>query len=107
MQFDGGYKAVVSYDQEIGMFRGEFVGLNGGADFYAKDVEQLKREGMASLKVFLRMCQEDGVSPKKPQGKFALRLDPDIYYDASVAAAAHGISLNQWIVQTVREAARR
>lgn len=106
MQFEGGYKAVVSYDQEIGMFRGEFVGLNGGADFYAKDVERLKREGITSLRVFLRMCEEDGVSPKKPQGKFALRLDPDTYYDASVAAAAHGLSLNQWIAQTVREAAR-
>jgi predicted HicB family RNase H-like nuclease len=28
-----GYNAVVSYDEEIDMFRGEFVGLNGGADF--------------------------------------------------------------------------
>jgi predicted HicB family RNase H-like nuclease len=106
MQFDGGYKAVVSYDQELGMFRGEFVGLNGGADFYAKDAEGLKREGAVSLRVFLRMCEEDNVSPKKPQGKFALRLDSDTYYNASVAAAAHGLSLNQWIAQTVREAIR-
>jgi predicted HicB family RNase H-like nuclease len=106
MQFDGGYKAVITYDQEIGMFRGEFVGLNGGADFYAKDTEGLQREGETSLKVFLRMCEKDGVSPKKPQGKFALRLDPEIYYDASVAAAAHGLSLNQWIAKTVQEAAR-
>ena len=56
MRFDGGYKAVITYDQEIGMFRGEFIGLNGGADFYAKDVEGLRREGEISLKVFLRMC---------------------------------------------------
>jgi len=104
MQFDGGYKAVILYDQEIGLFRAEFVGLSGGADFYAKDVEGLKREGEISLRVFLRMCEEDGVSPKKPQGKFALRLDPETYYDASVAAAAHGVSLNQWITQTVRRA---
>jgi predicted HicB family RNase H-like nuclease len=107
MQFDGGYKAVIAYDQEIGMFRGEFVGLNGGADFYAKDTEGLQREGEISLKVFLRMCEEDGVSPKKPQGKFALRLDPETYYDASVAAAAQGISLNQWIAKAVQEAANQ
>ncbi|MDR1241872.1 MAG: type II toxin-antitoxin system HicB family antitoxin [Deltaproteobacteria bacterium] len=106
MQFYGGYKAVITYNQEIGMFRGEFVGLNGGADFYAKDTEGLQREGQTSLKVFLRMCEEDGVSPKKPQGKFALRLDPETYYDASVAAAAHGLSLNQWITKAVQEAAR-
>lgn len=27
------------------MLRGEFVGLNGGADFYAKDIDSLRREG--------------------------------------------------------------
>ncbi len=106
MEFDGGYKAVIAYDPEIEMFRGEFVGLNGGADFYAKDAASLKQEGKISLDVFLRMCEEDGVSPKKPQGKFALRLDPETYYDASIAAAADGVSLNQWISQTVREAVR-
>lgn len=106
MEFEGGYKAVIAYDPEIEMFRGEFVGLNGGADFYANDADGLKHEGKISLNVFLRMCEEDGVSPKKPQGKFALRLDPETYYNASVAAAAYGVSLNQWIAQTVREAVR-
>jgi predicted HicB family RNase H-like nuclease len=106
MEFEGGYKAVISYDPEIEMFRGEFVGLNGGADFYAKDAESLKREGKISLDIFLRMCEEDGVPAKKPQGKFALRLDQETYYDASVAAAADGVSLNQWIAQAVREAVR-
>jgi len=27
------YDAVIMYDPEIQMFRGEFIGLNGGADF--------------------------------------------------------------------------
>lgn len=45
------------------MFRGEFIGLNGGADFYTKDAVSLKREGQTSLDVFLKMCAEDGVSP--------------------------------------------
>ena len=107
MEFEGGYKAVIAYDPEIEMFRGEFVGLNGGADFYAKDTEKLKREGKISLKAFLRMCEEDDVPPKKMQGKFALRLDPEIYRDASVAATASGVSLNQWIAQAVREAVKQ
>ncbi len=104
MEFDGGYKAVIAYDPEIEMFRGEFVGLNGTADFYAKDTVGLKHEGAISLKVFLRMCVEDGVNPKKPQGKFALRLDPEVYEAASIAASAQGCSLNQWIADTVKQA---
>ena len=39
-----GVKAVITYDSDIDMFRGEFLGLNGGADFYAQDAEGLRRE---------------------------------------------------------------
>lgn len=95
MEFEGGYKATIVYDPEIEMFRGEFFGLNGGADFYAKDAEGLKREGEISLRVFLRMCEEEGVAPRKAAGKFALRLDPEIYAKAGLAAKAQGVSLNQ------------
>ena len=65
MMIDG-YHAVIQFDPDIDMFRGEFVGLNdGGADFYAQDISGLKKEGAASLKVFLEMCEEDGVEPGK------------------------------------------
>ena len=37
-----GIKAVISYDSDIDLFRGEFIGLNGGADFYASDAEGLR-----------------------------------------------------------------
>jgi len=104
MEFDGGYKAVIAYDPEIGMFRGEFVGLNGGADFYAKDADGLRQEGDASLRVFLRMCEEDGVSPRKTGGKFALRLNPDVHARAGLIAKAQGLSLNQWISRVIEEA---
>ena len=36
-----GYDAVINYDPEIEMFRGEFINLNGGADFYAADIKGL------------------------------------------------------------------
>lgn len=66
MEIDG-YKAVIQFDPEIDMFRGEFVSLNGGADFYAPDVSGLRKEGATSLKVFLEMCEEDGVEPPRVQ----------------------------------------
>ena len=104
MEFEGGYKAVISYDPEIEMFRGEFVGLNGGADFYANSPESLKREGKTSLDVFLRMCQEDGVPPQKHHEKLSLRLDAETYHQAKIAAAAEGKSLNAFVVDAVRQA---
>ena len=101
-----GYRAVISYDPDIEMFRGEFVGLNGGADFYAKDAEGLKREGSLSLKVFLEMCAEEGISPRKEySGKFNVRIPPRLHADIADAAAAHGKSLNQWVADALDQAA--
>jgi len=101
-----GHQAVITFDPEIQMFRGEFLGLNGGADFYAKDVKGLQREGRISLNVFLEACAEDGVEPRKSfSGKFSLRVAPAVHEAAAVAAAAHGKSLNQWAEDVLRKAA--
>ena len=103
----GGYEAVITFDPDIQMFRGEFVGLNGGADFYAADVAGLRREGEVSLRVFLDACERRGIEPRKRfSGKFSLRVDPAVHEAAVVAAAAHGQSLNQWAAEAIRQAAR-
>ena len=105
MEIDG-YRAVIAYDPDIEMFRGEFVGLNGGADFYAKDTESLKKEGAISLKVFLEMCEEDGIQPiKEYSGKFNVRVPQKLHADIVGAAAAHGKSLNKWVTDTLDQAA--
>lgn len=104
LEFEQGYKALISYDSEIEMFRGEFVGLNGNADFYAKDIDGLKVEGQLSLHVFLELCQEKGLSPKKKDGKFALRLDPELYELVYAKAKSNSMSINTYISNTLKEA---
>jgi predicted HicB family RNase H-like nuclease len=100
-----GVKAVVTYDPEINMFRGEFIGLNGGADFYATDIEGLRKEGTISLKVFFGMCEEEGVSPyKKISGRFNLRLPQELHDKAVTLAKASGKSVNAWISEIIRDA---
>ena len=98
-----GYRAVIQFDPDIEMFRGEFVGLNGGADFYAQDIAGLRREGAASLEVFLDMCREDRVEPRRQfSGKFNVRIPPDLHASIAAAAAADGKSLNQWVTDELR-----
>jgi predicted HicB family RNase H-like nuclease len=102
-----GVKAVITYDPDIGMFRGEFLGLNGSADFYATDVEGLKREGSISLRVFLDMCREDRVEPfKRFSGKFNVRIPEELHADVVAAARASGKSLNQWVEEALGHAVR-
>jgi predicted HicB family RNase H-like nuclease len=98
-----GVKAVIAFDPEINMFRGEFVGLNGGADFYSTDIDGLRREGETSLKVFLDMCAEEGVSPyRKTSGRLNLRLSQELYDKAATLAKASGKSVNAWIADVIR-----
>lgn len=102
----GKYKASIIFDAEIGEFRGEFLGLNGGADFYGKSLTELKREGAASLKVFLAMCAEKGIEPDRHySGRLMLRVPPEVHSLAIHAAAAQGKSLNQWAAERFFEAA--
>ena len=84
-----------------------FVGLSSGADFYAKDVDGLRHEGEISLRVLPGACAQDGVDPRKYfSGKFSRHIDPELHKAATIAAAAHGQSLNQWATQAIRRAAR-
>lgn len=107
MEIDG-YKAVIKYDPEMGMFRGEFIGLNGGADFYATSVEGLRKEGRKSLEVFLKMCAEDGVNPRRKfTGRFNLRISPDLHERITALAAASGKSINTWMIEALDQEARQ
>jgi len=105
MMIINGQKATISYDEDVDMFRGEFVGLNGGADFYAKDINGLHEEGMISLNVFLDMCKEDGIEPfKNFSGKFNVRINPELHADIVAAAKSKGESLNQFVAETLQRA---
>ena len=96
------HRALVVYDPESDTLRGEFLGLNGGADFYARDVASLKIEGARSLNVFLQTCAENGISPFRHfSGKFNARINPDLHARAVETAAAQGISLNQLIERAI------
>jgi len=94
-----GYQAFIQYDPEIEMFRGEFIGLNGGADFYAKDVDSLHKEGALSLKIYLEMCEEEGIEIEKDYCKNLdeFVLSPQLYKRINMAAIREGKTPEQWL----------
>lgn len=102
----GKHTAVVSFDPETEMFRGEFVGLNGTADFYATNVRDLKAEGKKSLEIFLLICKERGIEPARTfSGTFNVRIDKRLHEAAALTAAARGISLNALVQQAIEHEA--
>ncbi len=102
MEVDG-YKAKIEYDPELDQFRGEILGLNGGADFYGKSPAGLRKEFKNSLKVFLEVCEEKGISPRKEySGKFNLRIPPRLHSEIAARAIAEQKSINQWVSEILK-----
>lgn len=90
-----GYHARIEYDPEIDLFRGEILGLTGGADCYGKTPKELRTEFKKSLAVFLAVCAEQGIEPRRSySGKFNLRIPPALHERLALAAQAEGKSIN-------------
>ena len=98
-----GYHAKIEYDAELDLFRGEILGLNGGADFYGKNPKELRTEFKKSLQVFLDVCEEKGIEPRKHfSGKFNLRISPELHEQLAIAAQAEGKSINLLAKEALR-----
>jgi predicted HicB family RNase H-like nuclease len=101
------HRALVTYDPDTDMLRGEFLDLNGGADFYAEDIATLKSEGAQSLATFLQVCKEQGIDPVRHfSGRFNARISPELHARAVETAAACGISLNQLVERAIEHEIR-
>lgn len=99
-----GYHAKIEYDEELDLFRGEILGLNGGADFYGKNPKELRTEFKKSLQVFLEVCQEKGLAPRRNfSGKFNLRISPELHERLAIEAQAQGKSINTLAQEALQE----
>jgi predicted HicB family RNase H-like nuclease len=98
------YHASIEFDSELDMFRGEILGLNGGADFYGKNPKELRAEFKRSLEVFLAVCAEKGIEPRRHfSGKFNLRISPQLHEKLAIAAQARGKSINALTQEALQE----
>ncbi len=95
MRSADGYSAKIEYDVGTDLFRGEILGLSDGADFNGANPDELRLEFKRSLDVFLEVCREKGIEPRKQfSGKFNLRIPPDLHEKLALTAQAQGKSLN-------------
>ncbi|MBI3373954.1 MAG: type II toxin-antitoxin system HicB family antitoxin [Betaproteobacteria bacterium] len=99
-----GYSAKIEYNAELDMFRGEVLGLTGGADFYGKNPKELRAEFKKSLQVFRDVCREKGIEPRRNfSGKFNLRIPPELHEKLAIAAQAEGKSINTLAQEALRQ----
>lgn len=90
-----GFNAKIEYNPDTDQFRGEILGLNGGADFYGRNPKELRAEFKKSLEVFLAVCREKGIEVRRTySGKFNLRIPPELHERVAIVAQAEGKSIN-------------
>ena len=100
-----GYHAKIEYDPDLDTFRGEILGLNGGADFYGRNPKELRTEFRKSLAVYLDVCKEKGIEPRRNySGKFNLRITPELHEQLAIAAQARGKSVNALAQEALQKA---
>lgn len=105
-----GYVARVEFAESADAFHGRVV--NTGpypiVTFETTTASALRREFHRSIDEYLAVCEEKGIEPKKPcSGTLNVRLGSELHAAVAMAADAEGVSINSWIVNTLRQRCAR
>lgn len=100
-----GYTGHVELDDEAGLFHGEVLDTRDVITFQGSSVEELTEAFHESVDDYLAYCAERGEDPDKPfSGRLMLRVPPALHRQVVVQAKLAGKSLNQWIVERLKQA---
>ena len=101
-----GYVAMVELDEDVGVFHGRVINARAILTFEGETISDLKQAFAETIEDYRQWCKERGKSPEKPySGNFSLRLPPDLHRRLAEQAAKTGESINQFIVERLKEVA--
>ncbi|QDK17615.1 MULTISPECIES: type II toxin-antitoxin system HicB family antitoxin [Leclercia] len=98
-----GQPAIITFEAEIGAFRGKFLNVSGYCDFVADSIAGLHKEGEISLAEYLQDCREEGIQPfrEEQQERLTVRVSGRLGARLTAVAKQHSISKNQLIVEVL------
>ncbi|EAZ88120.1 type II toxin-antitoxin system HicB family antitoxin [Crocosphaera chwakensis] len=93
-----GYEAMVSVDDEQGIFHGEVINIRDVITFQGQSFSELKQAFIESVEDYLEFCAQREEEPDKPfSGRFVVRIDPELHKQIYIKAKQEGKSLNTWV----------
>ncbi|MDY0227384.1 MAG: type II toxin-antitoxin system HicB family antitoxin [Desulfomicrobium apsheronum] len=99
-----GYSALIEFDNECELLRGEILDINDTITFYANSVDKLKEAMKDAIDDYLEHCAEIGKKPEKPySGKISLRMTSELHRNASNAATMRGQSINSFVIECIEK----
>jgi predicted HicB family RNase H-like nuclease len=103
-----GYIAVIEPDLDDGLLVGRVINTRDLIGFDGETIAQVLESFHAAVDEYIEDCRQRGKEPNKPySGKFNLRLPPKLHGEITAAAARAGKSLNQWVIDTLGQAAHQ
>lgn len=101
-----GYCGRADYDADSDLFHGEVVGTRDVITFQGRTLQELREAFRGSVDDYLAFCAASNDPPEKAfSGKFMARLAPDLHRKLSALAELSGKSLNQFISDSLENAA--
>lgn len=99
------YVGHVIFDDEANIFHGEIINTKDVITFQGSTVGEIKKAFVDSVEDYLSFCSKRGENPEKPfSGKFNVRVTPELHQKASLRAKEKEISLNNWVIETIKKA---
>lgn len=100
-----GYTGSVEYDDEARIFHGEILDTKDVITFQGKSVAEIEKAFRESIDDYLEFCKTRREEPDKPfSGRFILRMPSDLHHRVYLAARKKGKSLNNWIINVLKDA---
>ncbi len=100
-----GFAARVEFDPRDRIFVGTLIDVEDSVTFHGESVKELQQNLKLAVNHYLEDCTAAGREPRKQySGRIMLRIPTDVHAHAARAAAAHGMSLNQWAARVLADA---
>ena len=97
-----GYRAKIEFDPEDEIFVGHVLGINDSLNFHGASVKELTQAFHDCIENYLDYCRQCGKSPEKEyKGVFNVRIRPETHRKAAFAAAAEGVTMNQFVAEAI------
>jgi len=102
------YYASVHFSADDEVFYGKVLGINDLISFEGSTVKELKKALKDAVDDYLDLCIEMGKSPDKTyKGSFNVRVSSKLHQEASLFAAVHNLTLNDFVKTAISFALER
>ena len=99
-----GYVGSVEFSEEDGLFYGKVMGIRSLISYEGETARELVDDFHAAVDDYLETCREEGRKPEVAyKGSFNIRISPELHKRLAIYTAAHNISLNSYIEETLEK----